>query len=145
VTAHSAQRRSDPRTEHDRHPRLGRRVARLNRTVGNKVMIHLAGLLPGFGIIIHVGRRTRTVYRTPVNVFRTKDGYRVALTYGRESDWVQNALSHGAVRLVTRRCQHELSDPEIVTDPDRQHVPVLPRAMLALLRVDQFVDFTSPG
>ena len=49
------------------------------------------------GIVIHVGRRTRTVYRTPVIVFRTKDGFRFALTYGRDSEWVQNALAHGAV------------------------------------------------
>ena len=67
-------------------------MARFNRAVTNKVSIHLAGSLPGMGIVIHVGRRTRNVYRTPVIVFRTKDGFRIALTYGRASDWVKNAL-----------------------------------------------------
>ena len=77
----------------------------------------------GLGIVIHVGRRTSTVYRTPVNVFRTKDGFRFALTYGRDAEWVQNALAHGAVRLVTRHKEYELTDPELVHDPHRQHVP----------------------
>ncbi len=118
-------------------------MARFNRAVSNRVTLHLAGFLPGFGIVIHVGRRTRTVYRTPVNVFRTKDGYRIALTYGREADWVKNALSHGAVRLITRRTEHELVDPQIVVDPHRQHVPLALRAMLSLLKVTEFLDFSS--
>jgi deazaflavin-dependent oxidoreductase (nitroreductase family) len=142
MSAHSARPRSGPRTA-VHPPRLGRRVARFNRAVTNKVSIHVAGLLPGMGIVIHVGRRTRTVYRTPVSVFRTKDGFRIALTYGRDSEWVRNALSHGAVRLVTRRREYELTDPEIVTDEHRQHVPLPVRAVLRLLRVSDFLDFRA--
>ena len=144
MSAHSAQPRSGPHTT-PRPPRLGRRVARFNRAVTNKAMVHLAGVLPGMGIVIHVGRRTRTVYRTPVNVFRTKDGFRIALTYGRDSEWVQNALSHGAVRLITRRKEYELTDPEIVTDEHRQHIPQPFRAALRLLRVSDFLDFLRAG
>ncbi len=138
--AHSAQRRSGSSTA-SKQPRLGRRMARFNRAVTNRVAVHLAGLLPGTGIVIHVGRRSHRVYRTPVLVFRTKDGYRIALIYGRDSDWVKNALDHGAVRLVTRRRQHELSTPEIVVDPHRQHVPWPGRLFLGLLRVTEFIDF----
>ena len=122
-------------------PRLGRRTARLNRAATNKVSIHLAGFLPGMGIVIHVGRRTRNVYRTPVIVFRTKDGFRIALTYGRASDWVKNAIAHGAVRLITRHRVYELTEPELVTDPHRQHVPLPLRGLLHLLRVSEFLDF----
>jgi deazaflavin-dependent oxidoreductase (nitroreductase family) len=118
-------------------------MARFNRAVTNKVSVHLAGLLPGMGIVVHVGRRTRTVYRTPVNVLRTKDGFRIPLTYGRDSEWVRNALDHGAVRLVTRRREYELSEPQLVVDPDRQHVPRLPRAILQFMRVSEFLDFRS--
>jgi deazaflavin-dependent oxidoreductase (nitroreductase family) len=116
-------------------------MARVNRSVTNKVLIHVAGLVPGMGVVTHVGRCTHTVYRTPVFVFRTKDGYRIALTYGRDSDWVKNARAHGAVRLNTRRTAHELTDPEIVTDPHHQHVPRAERAFLRLLRVSDFLDF----
>ncbi len=118
-------------------------MARFNRRVSNPLLVHVAGLLPGMGIVIHVGRRTRQVYRTPVLAFRTKDGYRIALVYGRESEWVKNALSHGAVRLVSMRRAHELSEPEIVTDPHRQHVPGPERWALALMRVSDFIDFRA--
>jgi deazaflavin-dependent oxidoreductase (nitroreductase family) len=125
----------------DPSPRLGRRMARFNRAVTNKVALPVAALVPGLGIVIHVGRRTRRVYRTPVLVFRTPEGFRIALTYGRDSDWVKNALAHAAIRLITRRTEHELTDPELVTDPHRRHVPRLERGLLRLLRVADFIDF----
>ena len=117
-------------------------MARFNRAVTNKVSVHVAGWAPGLGIVIHVGRRTRTVYRTPVNVFRTKDGFRFALTYGRDAQWVQNALAHGAVRLIHRSHEYELTDPEIVHDVHRQHVSFFARGMLRFMRVSDFLDFT---
>jgi deazaflavin-dependent oxidoreductase (nitroreductase family) len=144
MSPHSAQSRSASNAS-VRPPRLGRRMARFNRAVTNKVSIHVAGLLPGLGIVIHVGRRTRTVYRTPVNVFRTKDGFRFALTYGPDAEWVRNALAHGAVRLITRGKEYELTDPEVVTDPHRQHVPWFGRGLLRLMRVSQFLDCMRAG
>jgi deazaflavin-dependent oxidoreductase (nitroreductase family) len=120
-------------------------MARFNRAVVNKVAVHLAELVPGMGVVLHVGRRTRQVYRTPVLVFTTKDGFRIALTYGKDSDWVKNALAHGAVRLVTRRKAYELSEPELVTDEHRQHVPLPLRGILRLLRVSEFLDFQRAG
>ena len=138
MSAHSAEPRSGPTPAPT--PRFGRRVARFNRAFTNKLTIHLAGFLPGLGIVVHVGRRTRTVYRTPVNVLRTKDGFRVPLTYGHDADWVRNALAHGAVRLVTRGREYELTEPRLVVDPHRQHVPLLPRGILRLMRVSEFLD-----
>jgi deazaflavin-dependent oxidoreductase (nitroreductase family) len=140
--AHSAQPRSGPSVA-PKHPRVGRRMARFNRRVVNPVAVHVAGLLAGTGIVVHVGRRSHRVYRTPVLVFRTKDGFRLALIYGRESEWVKNALAHGAVRLITRRREYELTEPELVTDPHGQHVPALPRSFLRFMRVSDFIDFRS--
>ncbi len=144
MSPHSAQPRSGPHTG-TRRPRLGRRMAHFNRAVTNKVSIHVAGWAPGLGIVVHVGRRTRTVYRTPVNVFPTKDGFRFALTYGRDAEWVRNALAHGAVRLITRRREYELTDPEVVHDPHRQHVGPVGRSLLRFMRVTDFLDFTRAG
>ena len=144
MSPHSGQRRSGSEVA-TRPPRLGRRVARFNRVVTNKVAVHLAGWAPGLGIVIHVGRRTRTVYRTPVNVFRTKDGFRFALTYGPDAEWVRNALAHRAVRLITRGKEYELTDPEVVTALDRQHVPAVGRAIMRFMRVTQFLDFRRAG
>ena len=142
MSAHSARPPSGAHALR-RTPRLGRRMARVNRTVTNRLTVHVAGVLPGMGIVVHVGRRTRNVYRTPVIVFATMDGFRIALTYGRDSDWVKNAFAHGAVRLITRRGEYELTAPEVVVDEHRQHVPLLLRGALRILRVSEFLDFHS--
>ena len=76
--------------------------------------------------------------------FGTKDGFRFALTYGPDAEWVRNALDHGAVRLITHGKEYELTEPELVTDLHRQHVPAIGRAIMRLMRVTQFLDFRSP-
>ena len=48
--AHSAQRRSGLHVAPP-SPRLGRRMARFNRAVTNKVLIHVAALVPGMGVV----------------------------------------------------------------------------------------------
>ena len=63
-------------------------VAAFNLLVTNPITSLFAGWLPGFGILTHVGRKSGRVYRTPVNVFRAPEGFLIALTYGRESEWV---------------------------------------------------------
>jgi deazaflavin-dependent oxidoreductase (nitroreductase family) len=118
-------------------------MARFNKHVLNKVMIHVAGRLPYMGIVIHVGRRSGNVYRTPVNVFRTDDGFRFALTYGRDAEWVRNALSFGAVRLITRHREYELTGPRLVPDVERRHVPRSMRFILRIIRVSEFLDFRT--
>lgn len=146
TAAHSARSTSGPKGSSltPKKPRFGRRMARFNRAVVNPVAVHIADWMPGMGVVVHVGRKSRRAYRTPVLVFRTKDGFRVALTYGKDAEWVRNAMSHGAARLITRRREHELTHPEIVTDPNRQHMPVLVRWFLAALRVSDFIDFQTP-
>jgi deazaflavin-dependent oxidoreductase (nitroreductase family) len=124
-------------------PRLGRRMARFNKHVLNKVTIHVASRLPYMGIVIHVGRRSGNVYRTPVNVFRTDDGFRFALTYGRDAEWVRNTRAFGAVRLITRDGEYELSGPQLVADPERRHVPRSMQFVLRIGRVSEFLDFQT--
>lgn len=45
---------------------LGRGMARFNRQVLNRLTRPLARHLPGFGVIIHRGRRTDRLYKTPL-------------------------------------------------------------------------------
>src|ERR1700746_1937611 len=70
-------------------------LAKINIAVTNRITSLFAGLLPGFGILAHVGRKSGKVYQTPVNVFRTSNGFIVALTYTSESEWVKNVLAAG--------------------------------------------------
>src|ERR1700686_4258173 len=71
-------------------------VAAFNLAVTNRITSRFAARLPGFGILTHVGRKSGKPYRTPVNVFRAPEGFLIALTYGRESQWVKNVLAAGA-------------------------------------------------
>src|SRR5437588_12940063 len=52
-------------------------VAAFNIAITNRITSRFAARLPGFGIIIHIRRRSRRTYRTPVDVFRAP--YRVLL------------------------------------------------------------------
>jgi deazaflavin-dependent oxidoreductase (nitroreductase family) len=125
-------------------PILGRRVARFNRRVTNRITGPLAPWLPGFGVILHVGRTSGREFRTPVNVFRHDAGYVVALTYGSHADWVQNVLAAGGCDLITRGARRRLAEPRIVHDESRQRVPLPVRVPLRLLKVADFLLLTEP-
>jgi deazaflavin-dependent oxidoreductase (nitroreductase family) len=115
---------------------LSHAVARFNRAVTNKVTRLIAPWAPGFGIVVHRGRVSGRVYRTPVNAFRRPDGYAFALTYGR-GDWVRNVVHAGSFELRTRRHTHRLVNPRVVADPDHRLVPAPTRPVLRWIHADE--------
>jgi deazaflavin-dependent oxidoreductase (nitroreductase family) len=115
-------------------------LARFNRTVTNRVTRLVAGHLPGFGIVVHVGRRTGRRYRTPVNVFRRPGGYVIALTYGEVADWIRNVQRAGGCELERRGRLVRLTSPRVVVDPWAEEVPAPVRPILRLLGVDHFLE-----
>ena len=115
-----------------------RSVAHFNRRVTNRVLGPLAPRLPGFGVVIHHGRRSGRAYRTPVNVFRRPGGVLIALTYGPGSDWVRNVLAEGGCTLETHGRHFRLRDPRLVHD---ERVEWLPRILHPLLRIGDVSDF----
>jgi deazaflavin-dependent oxidoreductase (nitroreductase family) len=124
--------------------RLRPRMAHFNRRFTNHLTRPLARYLPGFGIVIHIGRTSKREYRTPVNVFEVPDGYVIALTYGAEADWVRNVRAAGGCDLITRGRRSRLTRPEILHDPSRGVVPAPIRPMLRLLRVSDFLHLAAP-
>ncbi|MGH8838476.1 MAG: nitroreductase family deazaflavin-dependent oxidoreductase [Jiangellaceae bacterium] len=118
---------------------IPKRVARVNRVVTNRVAGHVAGRLPGFGIVQHRGRRSGRPYRTPINVFRVSGGYVAALTYGTDTDWVKNVLAAGGCELEVRRRRVRLTDPRVVHDETRHDMPLGVRRLLAVLGVTDFL------
>ena len=120
---------------------LPKRLARFNRLVTNRVVGPVAGRLPGFAIVSHVGRRSGRVYRTPVNLFRAEGRYVIALTYGSDSQWVLNVLAAGAVDIETRGQHVHLVGPEVVHDAQRSLVPPSVRQILRLVNVSEFMLF----
>src|ERR1700677_3670586 len=111
-------------------------VAAFNLAVTNRITSRFAARLPGFGILTHVGRKSGKVYRTPVNVFRAPEGFLIALTYGRESEWVRNVrnvVTAGGCQLETRRVRYQLSSPAVVHDPTRQRFTLFVRVVLGII------------
>jgi hypothetical protein len=74
-----------------------------------------------------------------VNLFRHGDGYAIALTYGRDAQWVRNVLAAGGCEIETVGRTVHLSSPEIVHDRSRSLVPAPVRPILAAIRVTDFM------
>ena len=123
---------------------LPERLARFNRVVTNRIARRVAGRAPGFAIVEHVGRRSGRTYRTPVNIFRDgEDRYVIALTYGRDSQWVRNVLAAGGAEVVTRGRRLRLVEPVVVRDEQRTMMPAGVRSVLGVIRVDDFMVLTQ--
>src|SRR2546425_4929055 len=118
-------------------------VAAFNLAVTNRITSRFVARLPGFGVLTHVGRKSGRVYRTPVNVFRAPEGFLIALTYGRESEWVRNVLTAGGCDLETRHVLYQLSAPTIVHDPTRRRFPLLVRIVLRLIGANEFMQLST--
>jgi deazaflavin-dependent oxidoreductase (nitroreductase family) len=116
-----------------------RSLARFNKRFTNRLISKVAGYLPGFAIVSHVGRKSGRNYRTPVNAFRTDGEYIIALTYGAQSDWVKNVLAAGSCELQTRGRRVRLFDPYIVTDESKSWAPLPVRLILNRIDAPQYM------
>jgi deazaflavin-dependent oxidoreductase (nitroreductase family) len=99
------------------------RLRRIATRYVDPVLRPLARRLPAFGVVVHRGRKSGRVYRTPVNVFRRGESYLFFLTYGSDVHWVKNILAAGSCSLETRGRVVQLADPELVTDPELRPAP----------------------
>ncbi len=117
-------------------------VAAFNLAVTNRITSRFAARLPGFGMLGHIGRKSGKPYRTPVNVFRVPEGFIVALTYGRESEWVRNVVAAGGCELETRGVGYRLTAPIIVHDPARRRFPLPVRTILGLIGANDFMQLS---
>ncbi|HEX5578554.1 MAG TPA: nitroreductase family deazaflavin-dependent oxidoreductase [Candidatus Limnocylindria bacterium] len=99
----------------------------------------VAGHLPLFGVIRHVGRRSGRQLRAPVNVFRDGDDYVIALTYSSQVDWVRNVVAAGWCELETGGHVVRLTDPDVFVDRQRRLMPFPVRQFLALVNVTEFM------
>ncbi|HYZ55412.1 MAG TPA: nitroreductase family deazaflavin-dependent oxidoreductase [Streptosporangiaceae bacterium] len=124
---------------------LPKTLARLNRAGLNRVMRLIAPWMPGLGVVVHRGRRSGRIYRTPVNVFARPDGYVFALTYGTDADWVRNVQAAGACELETRGHHVRLVSPRLIHDESRDGIRIPERYVLGLLHVTDFLSLETSG
>ncbi|HZQ24225.1 MAG TPA: nitroreductase/quinone reductase family protein [Terriglobales bacterium] len=120
-------------------------LARVNLHVTNRLLGGLATRLPGMGVVLHVGRKTHRQYRTPVLVFRRGHRFIIALTYGSESQWVQNVLVDDGCKLETEGQTLRLLHPHLFRDDQRSAMPPVVRFALRLLNVSEFLELTVAG
>ncbi|MGW4532056.1 nitroreductase family deazaflavin-dependent oxidoreductase [Nocardia sp. NPDC004340] len=119
---------------------LPRTLARINRRISNPVLGIAARVTPLFGVVVHRGRKSGRVYRSPVMVFRREDGYRIALTYGRNADWLKNIRAAGSFEFETRGRTVTLTDPVLGHDASASWAPPLVRQVLVGLNAADYVQ-----
>jgi deazaflavin-dependent oxidoreductase (nitroreductase family) len=122
---------------------IPRIVRQWNKAGLNRVTRHIAPWMPGFGVVIHRGRRSGRLYQTPVSVFVTEDGYLFALTYGPDTDWVKNVLAAGGCELRTHGRAIKLSSPRLYHDESRRDIRTLERQVLRIIGVADFLSVKS--
>ena len=94
--------------------RMPRAIATFNRRVTNPAARSISPWLPGLGTLEHVGRNSGTRYRTPLLVFKTRDGFVILIGYGPESDWLKNVLAGGPTVLYRRGTAVTLVGPRLM-------------------------------
>lgn len=103
---------------------FSRAHARFNRRVTNRIVLPVAGWLPMWSVVEHVGRRSGKSYRTPVSAFRTRDGgVAVLLPYRPDRDWVKNLQAAGGGRIKLYGKTFDVTGPRIV--PTREAAAAL--------------------
>ena len=98
-------------------------ISPFTKRVVNPLTRRFAGRLPAFALVTHIGRRSGSVYHTPLNVFRRGDTYVFALTDGPDVDWVRNVLAAGGCTMRTGGRTVRLVEPALVHNPSRRLVP----------------------
>jgi deazaflavin-dependent oxidoreductase (nitroreductase family) len=96
--------------------------------------------MPGFGLVTYTGRKTGRTYHTPINVFRRRNHYVFALTYGSQSQWVKNIMAAGGCRMRRMGRDIRLVEPELIVDPTTSLMPRPLRFFLGrLIGVTEFL------
>lgn len=115
-------------------------LARINKLVTNPILRPVAARAPYFGIVVHRGRVSGRLYRTPVNVFQRGEEVIFALTYGPDRDWVRNVIHQGRFTLIHRGRSIELIEPRLrETKEAPAAVPALARGILRRASVHTFL------
>lgn len=97
---------------------LAQRMARFNKVITNPIQMLWAPLVAPWAVIVHTGRKSGREYRTPVVALVSGSQVTVALPYGTDTDWVRNLLAAGGGRIVRRRRESRITDPEVMVPAD---------------------------
>lgn len=121
---------------------MPRWLARFNRGTFNRLELK-RGERP---VLIHTGRRSGRTFHTPLDAHPVDGAFIFVVTYGLESDWVQNVLAAGTARLRVRDDEYALHHPQVLTGTEAAELlPASARRVTRLLRIDHvlWMDIAS--
>jgi deazaflavin-dependent oxidoreductase (nitroreductase family) len=92
-------------------------------------------------VIEHRGRRSGKVYRTPVVVRPTGDGFIVPMPWGEGTDWYRNVRAAGECVIHWKGRDYPLVQPELVDDPTaaRASFNSIERAVITRLGINHYL------
>ena len=91
------------------------RVRTFNKHVTNRVLRGFTSLSHGpFAIIHHIGRRSGKPYETVIWVWKMREGFVIALTYGPGVDWYRNMQATGCGSLYWHKRLYVVGKPELI-------------------------------
>ena len=104
-------------------------------------------LFPLYGVIEHRGRRTGKLFRTPVVVRATGDGFVIPLPWGGRTDWCRNVRAAGGCVIRWKGRDYSLVRPELIDDPDAARAPfgTLQRAAMARIGISHCLRLYHAG
>ena len=119
-----------------------RPMATLSRVL-NPFGLPLTRRLPPFAVLHHRGRRTGRSYDTPVQAYRTPDGWVVGLAYDHNSAWVLNLLAAGGGEMTRAGRRYQISQPRRVGREAYEHIPVWAALQMHAVGIDEFLQFDA--
>jgi deazaflavin-dependent oxidoreductase (nitroreductase family) len=115
-------------------------MATLSRLL-NPLGMPLTRRLPPFAVLHHRGRRTGRSYDTPVQAYRTPDGWVVGLAYHHNSAWVLNLLAAGGGEMTRAGRRYRITQPRRVGREAYELIPVWAALQMHAVGIDEFLQF----
>jgi deazaflavin-dependent oxidoreductase (nitroreductase family) len=119
---------------------MRRRFLWLLKNTLNRVTSRIAKSGRGpFSLVRHVGRKSGTVYETPIMVARVPEGFIAELTYGENVNWYRNIVAARGCELLVDGVTHRVIAIEpYPADAGRQAFAFPARLILQVLRRHEF-------
>ncbi len=115
-------------------------LARVNKRTFNKMELR-KGVRP---TLTHVGRKSGTEYKVPLDAHAVAGGYIFILMYGADSDWVRNILAAGTARLTIDGMEIDLVAPRVInTDAAWAQLPTTTKAPPGFAKVTEYLQMDT--
>jgi deazaflavin-dependent oxidoreductase (nitroreductase family) len=99
--------------------------------------------LPPLAVLHHRGRLSGRVYETPVQAYRTPDGFVVGLAYNPDAAWAQNILAAGGGELTRGGKRYAITAPRRLGPEARERLPRLAALHMRAVHVEDSLEFDA--